>query len=59
MLGSGHNATLIISNDDMKDALKIIKSLEDSGLLSEGVSETIKNEAKKEDFLIITKRRIF
>ena len=43
----------------MKDALKIIKSLEDSGLLSEGVSETIKNEAKKEDFLIITKRRIF
>ena len=29
----------------MKDILKIVKSLEDSGLI-EGVSETIKNEAK-------------
>ena len=36
----------------MKDILKIIKSLEDSGLLL-GVSETIKNEAKgqKGEFL--------
>ena len=34
--------------------LKIVKSLENSGLLLEGVSETIKNEAKekKEDFLV-------
>ena len=31
----------------MKDILKIVKSLEDSGLLL-GVSETIKNEAKEE-----------
>ena len=30
ILGSGHNTTLIISNDDMKDILKIVKSLEDS-----------------------------
>ena len=30
----------------MKDILKIVKSLEDSGLLLEGVSETIQNEAK-------------
>ena len=30
----------------MKDITKIVKSLEDSGLLLEGVSETIKNEAK-------------
>ena len=30
----------------MKDTLKVVKSLEDSGLLFEGVSETIKNEAK-------------
>ena len=37
----------------MEDILKIGKSLEDSGLLLEGVSETIKNEAKeqKEGFL--------
>ena len=46
ILGSGHNTTLIISNDEMNDILKVVKSLEYSGLLLEGVSETIKNEAK-------------
>ena len=30
----------------MKAILKIVKSLEDSGILLEGVSKTIKNEAK-------------
>ena len=39
---------MIISNDEMKDILKIAKSLENSGLLLEGVSETIKNEAKEQ-----------
>ena len=35
MLGSGHNNTvLIISNDEIRDIIKIVKSLEDSGLLS-------------------------
>ena len=35
ILGLGHNntATLIISNDEMKDIIKIVKYLEDSGLL--------------------------
>ena len=48
ILGSGHhnNTTLIIPNDEMDDILKIVKSLEDSGLLLKGVSETIHNEAK-------------
>ena len=46
--GSGHNTTLTFSNDEMRDILKLVKSLEDSGLLSEGVSETIKNEAKEQ-----------
>ena len=32
----------------MKDILKIVKSLEDSGLLLEGVSATIKNEAEEQ-----------
>ena len=32
----------------MKDILKIVKSLKDSGLLLEGVSETIKNEANEQ-----------
>ena len=38
ILGSAHNTTLIISNDDMEDILKIVKSLEDSGILLKGVS---------------------
>ena len=50
ILGSGHNnnATLIVSNDEMDDILKIVKSLEDSGVLLKGVSETIQNEAKEQ-----------
>ena len=52
--GSGHNTTLIISNNEMKDILKTVKSLEDSELLQKGVSETIKTKQKnkKEDFLV-------
>ena len=41
ILGSGNTTTLIISNDSMEDIIKIVKSLEDSGLLLKGVSETI------------------
>ena len=47
MLGSGVT-TLIISNDEMNDILKIVKSLENSGLLLKGVSETIQHEAKEQ-----------
>ena len=47
ILGFGHNTTLINSNDEMKDILEIVKSLEDSRLLLKRVSETIKNEAKE------------
>ena len=32
----------------MNDILKIVKSLEDFGILLKGVSETIKNEAKEQ-----------
>ena len=50
ILGSGHNnnTTLIISNDEMDDILKIFKSLENSGVLLKGVSETIQHEAKEQ-----------
>ena len=50
ILGSGHNnnTTLIISNDEMDDILKIVKSLEDSGVLLKGVSKTIQHEAKEQ-----------
>ena len=32
----------------MNDIMKIVKSLEDSGLLIKGVSETIKDDAKEQ-----------
>ena len=40
--GSGNHTTLITSNDDMQDLLKVVKSLEDSGLLLDGITETVK-----------------
>ena len=45
--------TLIISNEEINNIMKIIKSLEESSLLIKGVSEAIKNEAKgqKRQFL--------
>ena len=48
ILGSGNNTTLIISNKDMDDLIKIVKSLEDSGLLLKGVTETVQNEVKEQ-----------
>ena len=43
ILGSGNYTTLIISNDDTQDLLKIVKSLGDSSILLDGITETIKN----------------
>ena len=40
--------TLITSNDEIEDIIKIAKSLGDSGLLLEGVTETIQNEVKEQ-----------
>ena len=52
VLGSGHNnplsTTLIISNNEMEDIIKMVKSLEDSGLLLKGVTETVQNKVKKQ-----------
>ena len=50
ILGSGKQnyTTLIISNDEMEDIIKIVKSLEDSGLLLKGVTETVQNEVKEQ-----------
>ena len=44
---------MFISNEDMNDIIKIIKSLEDLGVLIDGVTETAKHEIKnkKADFL--------
>ena len=40
--------TLIISNKEMEDIMKIVKLLEESGLPIKGISETIKNETNKQ-----------
>ena len=47
ILGSG-TKTIIISNDEIEDIIKIVKSREDSGLLLKGVSETVENDAKEQ-----------
>ena len=39
----GGSKTLVISNNDIQDVLKIVKSLQDSGLLRKGVTKTIHN----------------
>ena len=46
---SSHNNTVvIISNNEMEDIIKIVKSLENSRLLLKGVTETVQNEAKEQ-----------
>ena len=47
MFGSGVT-TLMILNEEMNYIMKIVKSLEESGLLIKDVSETIKNESKEQ-----------
>ena len=48
ILGSGNHTTLIISNNDIEDLIIIVKSLEDSGLLLKGVTESVQNEVKEQ-----------
>ena len=44
--------TLIISNEEMNDIMKIVKSLEESGLVKALVKQLkMKQKNKKEDFL--------
>ena len=45
--GSG-NTTLIISNEEMNDIMKIIQAFEDSNILLKGVTKTIKNKPKEQ-----------
>ena len=48
ILGSGNNVTIIILNKDMDDLIKIVKPLEDSGLLLKGITESVQNEIKEQ-----------
>ena len=47
MFGLGINS-FIISNEETNDFIKIVKSFKGFGILTKGVIETIKNEAKEE-----------
>ena len=49
------NTTLIISNDEINDIIKIVKYHEDSGLLLKEITKRVQNEVKeqKEGFLSI------
>ena len=40
----GKGFTWFILNEDMDDFIKILKSLEDSGLSTDGLTETVKDE---------------
>ena len=47
MFGSG-TTTLIVSNEEMNDIIKIVKTLEESGLSIKGVIKAFKYEAKEQ-----------
>ena len=44
----GSGIKLIIEEEDMKDIMKIIEALENSGIFLKGVSKTIENETKEQ-----------
>ena len=46
---AGKGFTLFISNEDLNDSIKTIKSLKDSDVLIDGVTETVKHEIKKQE----------
>ena len=46
--GAGRGFTLFLSNEDMDDIIKIVESLEKSGLLFDGASETVKHQKKQQ-----------
>ena len=48
MYGSGMT-TLVISNDDLDDLIKIITALEEYDILLKGTTQTIENETKKQE----------
>ena len=46
---AGKRFTLFIWNEDMNDIIKIIKSLGNSGVLIDGLTETVKHELEKQE----------
>ena len=61
MFGSGRpldlasrTTTLIISNQEMNDIMKTVKSLKESVLLIKGISKIIKDEVKEQKGVFLT-----
>ena len=50
--GAGKGFVFFISNEDMNDIIRIIKLLEDSNVLTDGITETVKDEIKKNILLV-------
>ena len=52
---AGKGIILFISNEDMDDIIRIIKSFQNSAILNDGVSKTEKHEIKNKrvDFLVL------
>ena len=46
--GSG-TTTLVISNEEMNDIMKIVQALKDSNILLRGITKTIQNETKEQE----------
>ena len=46
---AGKEFTLFILNEDMNDIVKIVKSLDDSDVLFDDITETVKHEIKKQE----------
>ena len=44
----GSRKTLIISNEEMNDIIKIVQALEHSNFLLKGIAKTIRNKAKEQ-----------
>ena len=59
LLDLASRTTWIISNEEMNDIVKIVKSLEKSSSLIKGVSETIKNEAKEQKWVFLAVLLVF
>ena len=51
---AGKEFTLFVSNEEMNDIIEIIKSLEDFGILIDGVTEIVKHKMKKQEGIFIS-----
>ena len=49
VIRAGKGIALVILNEQLPDIIRIIKSLENSGTLIDGISKTIKNEIERQE----------